>query len=172
MTTIRTFLLTAAAAVLLATTGAAAGAQSYSTTDDSISVTPSSTDGTLTPGADFVVTSTGWQVNTPVNAYLRSDPVFLGSVTANSVGTVTASLTIPAGTPAGDHHVELQGTDPSGNARVLSYAVTVDSGIAGSTPDALSFTGSTALPLVVAGSALTALGVTTLRFRRRRLGVA
>lgn len=177
MTSLRRLVLSSIAfAAVLLTLGPAAGAESYDTTDGGVTVDNSSGGSELEPGGTADLTSTGWGSNSSVNVELRSDPVFLGTFTANSVGTVTASVRIPETTPAGDHHIVLTGTDAAGNPRSVSQAVTVVAGAAGevtgSTPDSLSFTGATALPVAGVGLLVTGVGVTLLRFRRRRLGVA
>ncbi|MFN8053152.1 MAG: hypothetical protein U0Q22_17035 [Acidimicrobiales bacterium] len=156
-----------AALVLTVVHALPAGAEAYDTTDDAMTVTPPAAG--FVPGAAITVTATGFQAGSTAQAYVHSDPVYLGSLTANSIGTVSGSFALPATLAAGDHHVELHGTDPSGNPRVLSYAITVSSA---ARPDALSFTGSTAIPVAVAGVVLTGLGLTVLRFGRRRSGAA
>lgn len=151
---------------------APAGAESYDTTDEEIVVETSSGGNTVAPGGAVDVSSTGWDDNSLVNGYLHSDPIFLGTLTADSVGAVTGSFTIPADAPAGDHHIELSGTDPSGNARVLSYAIEVAAAGGDTAPDSLAFSGSTVVPLAGIGALAAAAGVSAMRFRRRRLGIA
>lgn len=172
----RAYLLAALAGIAVAAIAFAgpADAESYDSSDEPITVAPSSGGSVFVPGGDITVSGNGFGAGTPVNGIMRSDPVFLGTLVADTAGVVSGTFTVPADAPVGDHHIDLRGTDPSGNPRVLSYAITVaaappaadDTGA----PDALSFTGSTAVPVALAGAVLTGLGVTALRFRNRRLG--
>lgn len=157
-------------------TVAPAGADSYSTPDDGIVVDTGSSGGTSSPGDTIDVEVTNAQPGSTLDVYVQSDPVFLGTMTADSTGTARGSFTLPAGLEAGDHTVVVNGTDSSGNPRTWSYGITVadataaDDGGSGAVPDELSFTGSSTVPLVGAGALLVAAGVATVRFRQRRLG--
>jgi hypothetical protein len=141
------------------------------TVDPNGSVTPS----TVGPNGAVTVTSTGWDAGSVVKVTLHSDPVVLGTLTANDAGTASGPFTIPAGTAPGDHTLELTYNDPAVGSRTVSLSLTVAStttatiasgtgtgtgtGTTGSsTAGALAFTGgnvrslaSIALLLIAAG---------------------
>lgn len=171
---ILTFVALAAGLVL---TTSPAGADSYGTPDDGISVTggTSGAGGTShTAGGTINVEVTNLLPGSTAEVYVHSDPVHLGTLTADSTGTARGSFTLPAGLAAGDHTVRVTGTDSSGNPRTWSYAIAVAAAADGGAgaPDELGFTGSSTLALVGAGTLLVGAGVVTVRFRQRRLGVA
>src|SRR5205823_248377 len=62
------------------------------------------------PGADVTVT-------------LHSTPRVLGHVTADANGHISASLVLPAGVESGDHHLEVAGPGPNGDAVVASASL-------------------------------------------------
>jgi hypothetical protein len=143
-----------------------AAAQSYGTSDSGITV--DEPDKTFAPGQQFTVTGTGFKPFSDVDVYAHSTPVKLGTLTADSLGTVSGSFTIPAGLAAGDHTLTMQGVDATGSPRTLSLPVQVTAD--GAVPDALSFTGTTVAPLVVGGVGLVVVGAMMVRFNRRRSG--
>ncbi|MDR2564679.1 MAG: choice-of-anchor M domain-containing protein, partial [Bifidobacteriaceae bacterium] len=63
-----------------------------------------------TPGAQIVVAVPG-HAGQQVRVWLHSTPVLLGTVTLDADGRVV--VTIPAGTPAGDHRIVVQALDGS-----------------------------------------------------------
>lgn len=67
----------------------------------------------------------GFAPGSTVTVDLFSDPVRLTTLTASSTGTVSGSVRIPLGTPAGSHEVRFTGTAPDGSALVRSVPVTV-----------------------------------------------
>lgn len=175
--TIRTILtgLAVVAIGMLAFARTAAAEVDYDTSDG---ITISDTDGQLQAGGAVEVTGTGFKAGSEVKGYLHSDPILLGTLTADSAGVVSGAFTIPADAPAGSHTITLEGVDPSDSPRVLSLAVEVvaadaaDAADVDGTPDALSFTGSTVAPLAAAGALLVVAGVVVVRFNRRRAGAA
>jgi len=76
-------------------------------------------------GGTIKVTSTGWKAGSTVEAVINSDPVRLGSTTADASGAVNASFVVPAGFAAGDHSVTLSGLDAAGATRTLTASVSV-----------------------------------------------
>lgn len=69
-----------------------------------------STDGvTAQPGDPVSVNGSGYTPGETVDETLHSTPVSLGSVMANGSGDVSATVTIPIGTPAGAHELLLTG---------------------------------------------------------------
>ncbi|PKI91428.1 metallophosphoesterase [Actinomycetales bacterium SN12] len=59
--------------------------------------------GTVRAGDTVTLSGTGFGAGEKVRIELRSEPVQLGQATADAEGTLRASLTIPASTPAGSH---------------------------------------------------------------------
>ena len=148
-----------AAAAMVLTAGPAMA--SYSG-DGGITVTPS----TPAAGDSVTIDSSGWKASSDVTITLHSSPVVLGTVKADSSGAVHATETIPSGTTAGAHTIELTGTDSSGAPRDVSTPITVTSGGGGSLPRtgaAIAGMVGVAVVLFVAGTALS-------RARKRALG--
>ena len=128
---------------------------------------------------------------TTVTVTLHSDPVLLGTVVTDAAGAFTATFQIPAGVPAGAHHVVLEGVDAAGNPRTVSMPVTIGASSApdpartgnapsGATagaspsraPAALAMTGSTVAGVVVSGLALLLSGAWLAGVGRRRSAIA
>jgi hypothetical protein len=61
-----------------------------------------------------------------VEVWLFSDPVLLATLVADDDGSIDDEVTIPAGTPPGEHTLELRGTGADGEPLVLSVGVTVE----------------------------------------------
>lgn len=147
--------LCAAALVLMAPAAMA----TYSG-DGGITVTPS----TPSAGGSVTIDSSGWMHDTDVTITLHSNPVVLGTVTADANGDVHAVETIPAGTAAGAHTIELTGTDSTGAPRDVSTAITVGSG-GGSLPR----TGAAIAAMVGVAAVLFAAGTALSRARKRAI---
>jgi hypothetical protein len=60
------------------------------------------------------IQGSGYAPGAQLEAVLHSTPYDLGPVTADDEGNVEATLPIPAGVPAGEHVVTLEGTAPDG----------------------------------------------------------
>lgn len=88
-----------------------------------VSVEGVPSNGTITAGTEVTLVATGFAPNqTGIRLELRSDPVVLASgLTADASGTVRVVVTIPAGTPAGSHHLVVVGAD----GREVAFPVTV-----------------------------------------------
>ncbi len=71
----------------------------------------------LRGGAPIRFVGPGFDPNQRVQVILRSDPVSLGTFTADDDGTVDAVVTIPPGTPAGEHTLAMEAID--GDRRIL-----------------------------------------------------
>ncbi|MFE6967222.1 hypothetical protein ACFVAJ_19240 [Agromyces sp. NPDC057679] len=61
-------------------------------------------------GEDFRVTGSGFKPNEVVKIYLHSDPIFLGTLTADAAGKIDGFVKIPANAPAGEHHIVIVDT--------------------------------------------------------------
>ena len=80
------------------------------------------TSGRVVAGGELTVTGSGFGPGeTGIRLELRSDPVVLAAnLTADASGVVTATVTVPAGTPAGRHTLVLVGA-----GRTLTQEITV-----------------------------------------------
>jgi hypothetical protein len=134
------------------------------------------------PGESVTASATGdcFQDNTAVTVTIESTPVVLGTFTSDSDGGVTATVTIPADFPLGDHTIKLTGTNILGKPQVLSLPVTIGTaqeaaaggeaagGAAGTRGGGLAFTGRDSGTLVGIGAALMVLGAGLYAGARRR----
>jgi LPXTG-motif cell wall-anchored protein len=115
------------------------------------------------------VSGAGFASDGPVEVWLESTPVLLGSVTANANGAFTQSFVLPLGTVAGQHHVVLRGLDTSGNAAEVSLVVAVSGSVAGAVASALPTTGGHAIEAQLAlGAVLIVAGAAIAMLARRR----
>jgi hypothetical protein len=87
----------------------------------------------------------------------------LGRGTADAAGRITLTVTVPLGTSAGLHTLQLQGVDPSGRPRVLSTSLRVTAPAGG-----LPRTGSDAQDLLLVALALLGAGMLAEGTRLRR----
>src|SRR4051794_40127235 len=84
------------------------------------------TDGdTVAAGDRYALSAGGFAPDSPGLANLRSDPVHVGSFTADHTGLAQVDVTIPAETPLGPHELELAGIAPDGSARSVMVPITV-----------------------------------------------
>ena len=75
---------------------------------------------TLAAGQKLTITGTGFDAAEQVTITVHSTPVVLGTVVTDGVGTVTATIVLPASLAAGSHELTLAGASTSG-----VYAFTV-----------------------------------------------
>jgi len=61
------------------------------------------------PGQTVTVTASGLVENEPVEIWLHSTPVMLWNGSASADGSLTQTVTIPAGTEIGNHQIEVRG---------------------------------------------------------------
>ncbi|MCW2529140.1 MAG: putative rane protein [Pseudonocardiales bacterium] len=130
--------------------------------------------GTLTPGSTQTVTGTGFTPGEIVQATLHSDPIDLGTFTADSDGTVVVQFAVPVDLAVGAHDVTLIGLTSAGQA-VAAFTVAALAASATPTPltsGTLALTGSSIGPLTLVGG-LAVLGGAALMMlslgRGRRL---
>ena len=76
-------------------------------------------------GGAMPVSISGFAAGSEVGLFLFSDPIDLGTLTANASGTGTGTAQIPSTVPAGSHTLQIAGTNPSGKAINLSIGITV-----------------------------------------------
>jgi hypothetical protein len=101
------------ALVLMAFVGAPAGAQDAEYVDV-INTTLSRTTIEACGNEAVVVTTTNLQPGSEVSYTFFSDPVDLGTATADATGTATLTFDLPAGTTLGTHTVVAEGTNEFG----------------------------------------------------------
>ncbi|MGU3408790.1 tyrosine-protein phosphatase [Microbacterium sp. M1A1_1b] len=99
-------------------------------------------------GSSVTISSSGLTPGSVYGIVLHSDPVTVGHVTAAADGSVTATVTVPAGLAAGTHVLFL--ADPTGAAVTVPVSFTVTA------PGAT--TSTTAATVTAAGRASTASG--------------
>ena len=143
--------------------------------------TPSLTGGvtTGTGNVDTVnVVGSGFQPSEIVNIQVHSNPIELGTVTADSAGAFSATFTLPAGLPAGAHAIIATG-ETSGITAQIAFTLAAASQspaapastVAPVTAPAssLPYTGTdVALSVSVGAGALVLGGLLVLSARRRR----
>jgi hypothetical protein len=126
--------------------------------------------GTIRAGGEITVSGAGFTPGEKLAFELHSDPIALGSLTADAGGVLTGTLRIPASAPAGRHTLVAL----SGSTVVASVALTVtaapSTGGAADPADPLASTGGE-FPgfAVMAAFGFVVLGVTLARRRRAQV---
>ncbi|WP_308797462.1 HtaA domain-containing protein [Agromyces silvae] len=82
---------------------------SFAWTAKAPSVTVAGPAGTIVPGATLTFSGSGYRLGEAVTATVFSEPIVVGTATADASGSVAFSWTVPAGFAPGDHRVELSG---------------------------------------------------------------
>ena len=126
----------------------------------------------VTPGGHETIQGSGFNPHETVDVTLHSTPVHLATVTANSSGVATATVTIPKSTTPGTHTLMMTGrTSHVTNAATITVA---GSPVVSHSGSGLPFTGAAeAIPLAASGAAMViAGGLTLFGVRRRRRPVA
>ena len=126
------------------------------TTDASVSETNPN------PGDAITVEMTGCNPGDTVTVVLHSDPVTLGTMTANASGVATGTFTIPAGF-SGAHTIVV--TD---NQTGISRSIAITIGGAASSSGALPSTGTAVIAFGVLAAILLGSGGLILLLGRRR----
>ena len=83
--------------------------------------------GEVAPGSDFVVGGDGYAANAPINLYVCSTPIKVGTGTADASGAFTAPGSIPADLEAGGHDLFAYGIGADGEPRLIGLQFDVDS---------------------------------------------
>jgi len=86
---------------------------------------------TLAPGEKITLVARGFLPGETVEFVLHSDPVVLGTAEADADGVATLVVALPAGVPAGEHHVEATGMT---SLRTAQIPVTVIADVTVVTP--------------------------------------
>lgn len=114
----------------------------------------------VTAGGSVTISASGLYENEKVALELHSTPVSLGSATAAADGSFTATVTIPAGTAAGQHHVVAILSDGA----QISVEITV---VAAASGGGLALTGADSGSFLLLALVLLALGLGLVVARRR-----
>jgi 5'-nucleotidase len=131
-------------------------------------------DTTPTPGQAISCEGRTFAAGGTVTVTLNSEPVTLGSATADAAGVMALQATIPTDTPLGAHTLVATGPAPNGQTLTLSLAIRVvpaQAGGAGTGGGHLPDTGSgSSIPLAKIGLGLLALGgvIYAVASRRRK----
>jgi len=123
-------------------------------------------DGHLRVGASFRLTGTGFAAGERTTVELHSEPVTLGTLTADASGRLSGTFTVPSSVTAGTHTLVVTG--PTTGTVTLVVAVDPATG----TASGLAFTGAELTGGIVAALLLLAAGAGLLMVRRRRLARA
>ncbi len=118
---------------------------------------------TVAPGAQQVITATGFLAGEEVILTVNSPTLTLGPEVADQTGTVTFRFTVPADFPTGTHRAVLRGA-VSGRELAIAFAVKPQLPVTGALPRWLLPTGGTLLCL-----GLLLLVATRVRTGRRGL---
>jgi hypothetical protein len=81
--------------------------------------------GSARPGAPVTIRGSGYKPFSIVVLSLFSDPLSLGTATADANGDISATVYLPEGAPTGNHTLLATGLDPSGAVLNLAKAVAV-----------------------------------------------
>jgi hypothetical protein len=95
------------------------------------------------------IQGSGYAPQAQLEAVLHSTSYDLGPVTADDDGEVTASFTIPAGVPPGEHVITLDGTAPDGSPQYGSLGLDILESPASPPPSSSSGAGSASSESVV-----------------------
>lgn len=79
----------------------------------------------LVPGGEITIRSEGFEPFSEAEGWLFSDPVRLGSATANDAGRVEAGFVIPDSVPVGSHRFGLKAVEQSGQPIEMTLGVEV-----------------------------------------------
>lgn len=139
--------------------------------EDAPSLSISSTE--LSPGESFELEGAGFAADEAVEVVLHSEPITVGTLTADAEGVIAGTLELPAAAAAGEHTIVVTGAESGLTAEVAVTVASAPTGAAaaggGSGAGMLAFTG-TALPIAAASAAVVLLaagGLLLLRRRRR-----
>ncbi|MFB7844928.1 ExeM/NucH family extracellular endonuclease [Microbacterium sp. NPDC056052] len=116
----------------------------------------------VAPGGTLTIAGSGLEGEQSVALELHSTPVSLGSVTTNGDGAFSTTVTIPAGTAPGEHHVVAILPDGS----QLTAAITVAAAGSGN-GSGLALTGADSGSFLLLAAVLLALGLGLIVARRR-----
>jgi len=79
----------------------------------------------LQPGAKIRLNAKGFKPGTEVNVWLFSTPVRLGTVKADSMGSVRGEFFIPRNVDSGNHRIAIEAVLPDGEKATVALGVQV-----------------------------------------------
>jgi len=83
-------------------------------------------DGRRVAGTVFTFVAEGFKPFTLVQAFIQSDPIFVGEEFADKDGKVSFTIVLPLELPLGDHTLVLLGTNYDGTERQLTDAIKIE----------------------------------------------
>lgn len=126
------------------------------------------------PGTEITLSGSGFAPGAQIDIVIESDPIHLGTASADATGFFEATVTIPTtGLSVGDHTLKATGPDATGGLRVLSIPVEVVGSAGAAAPGprptgpGLPVTGSVVLPLAALGVAAVVGGALLIQRTRR-----
>jgi LPXTG-motif cell wall-anchored protein len=114
---------------------------------------------TAKPGDTIAVGGTGFNPSEPVRVTLFSEPVVLGTTTADQNGLASLTFVLPANTPPGAHTIEMLGL---ASGKQLSVALQVSPSSTSTTTTTTTVAGATTSATGGAGSEVGSGGATTV----------
>jgi hypothetical protein len=110
-------------------------------------------------GSSVAITLRGYQPDSDVTVWLHSTPLLIQSIRINSAGVAQFSLVIPSWL-RGNHTIQIQGIDTTGQLRAIDYGISVGEG-----SGSLAATGSSLIDVILLALGLCSLGILLLRKR-------
>jgi hypothetical protein len=129
---------------------------------------------TVGAGGSLIVTGSGFQPGETITLVLHSTPVTLGTTPADSQGSFSTTVTIPADTTPGNHTIiatgNTSGSTASTSIVVVSATTSGGTSTSGSSGGGLAFTGAHIAAMAGVGAIALALGgMLVFAGRRRRI---
>ena len=128
---------------------------------------------TLLPGAEVRLLGAGFADEAAVTISLYSDPIGLGTTTADAEGEIDATVTLPD-TLVGEHTISALGNAPDGSAHSLQATVSLER-TAPAAAGTLAETGLRSAAIAATGLGMVVLGFALIRstvYRRKFLPVS
>ncbi|MDY7100914.1 MAG: LPXTG cell wall anchor domain-containing protein [Actinomycetota bacterium] len=123
-------------------------------------------DSSPAPGQTVDLVIDGFLPDSQVSVVLRSDPIALGTFTADGDGVLRTSVVIPAGVAAGSHSIVASGVNAANEPVTATIAITVAAVGSGALPS----TGGDIAAVLTVSVALLAAGIASMLVGRRRRG--
>lgn len=147
------------------TSTTAGGTTTTSTTNPNDTTgTLNASPATVAQGGTVTVSGSGFAPNASVALTLFSDPISLGTLTANASGAISGTVTIPATAPTGAHRLEAKGANNASGNNILSANIQVTS-----RGSSIARTGGPSDFLLPIGIAVVSFGILAFAWRERRL---
>ena len=110
-------------------------------------------------GSSVAIALSGYESGSDVTVWLHSTPLMIKSIRINSSGVAHFSLQIPSDL-RGNHTIQIQGIDTTGQLRAIDYGISVKQG-----SESLAATGSSLRDVILLSLGLCSLGILLLRKR-------